>query len=263
MQTVAPRQYTFLRAIVAAWYSKDVYRDVAQHWRGVATAYLLILLTLVWLPALVGLTVVGLYFKHTDNYPQLLKQIPHIVINAGELKINKAPPHRIADDKGHAFVVFDTGAVANDIVRYGALLMFTKHDLVVLTTSGIKVIDLKNLGDWDVTAEKFDAWVTTALYWLVAFGFPSLVIMSLLYRLGEAFLLGIAAWLLARVLRCRLDFIVCVRLAAVALTPAIFLSLLDYFNPALMYHYLWIPLLLSLSYVTFAVLALRTEPRPR
>ena len=42
-----------LQALYASLYSRDLYRDVADNWKGIGRLYLLLLLSLTWMPSAV------------------------------------------------------------------------------------------------------------------------------------------------------------------------------------------------------------------
>lgn len=247
------RHYTFLNTIYYAWFDKGVYRDVAKNWRGMASGYLLIILTISWLPVLMGLIIFAVYFKHSENYPKLVAQIPHMVIKDGSMKINKASPHFIQDDEQHKFVVFDTNGVPDDILKHRCLLLLTKTKVVVILPQGPKIIEMSSIGDWDVDHKTFDTWINRSLYWVVNLAFPLIVLGSLLYRIAQAIALGIFTWIVNLILRTKLGFMTCIRLSSVAMTPVICFSMIEYYDPALTYRNGLVLMLINMGFAIFAV----------
>lgn len=256
---MSPRKYTYIRTIFYAWFDKGLYREVANKWEGIASPYLLILLTFTWIPIFFGSVIISIYIKHSENYPKFIEQIPHVIIKDGKMKLNKASPHHIKDDKGNKFLTFDINAKPKDIITMGTPVLFTKEQLVLILQNGPKVISLSKVGDWNFDGKSVDRFVTRVLYWLTMALTPILIVGSLMFRLAEALILAVFTWLFNLVMRTKLGFMACWRLSAVALTPAICLSCFEYLNFQFTLTYGWFVLLITLFYAGFAVYSNRKQ----
>ncbi|MCI0404254.1 MAG: hypothetical protein L0212_12175, partial [Acidobacteria bacterium] len=69
------RKYSILQPLLLSFYSKDLYQDVGQHWRGTGFLYLFLLLALAWIP--IALKVhTGFVQWLNENAPAFLLQVP-------------------------------------------------------------------------------------------------------------------------------------------------------------------------------------------
>jgi hypothetical protein len=107
------RQYGPLRALVMAFFSADLYRDVGRNWSGIGLLYLTVLLAICWVPTAVRMHV-GLHGFAVDRVPQLTADLPEITIRDGVMQANPPGRHLWRDDnprpgrEAGAFIIDDS-----------------------------------------------------------------------------------------------------------------------------------------------------------
>jgi len=84
------KRYGRLKALVLSFYCRDLYLDVARHWRGIGLLYLWNLLALSWMAVM--------FAQHgqTGGINQVIDQVPRISITGGVASIADSP-HVIRD----------------------------------------------------------------------------------------------------------------------------------------------------------------------
>ena len=106
------REYSLLQAPGLAFFSKDLYRDVAKNWTGLGFGYLLMVLSVSWLFSMgpISSELGGFFNKEA---PELIAQVPELVIKGGELSINEPQPYYIVDPASgeNAAIIDTTGPV--------------------------------------------------------------------------------------------------------------------------------------------------------
>lgn len=250
------RQYSSFQALYQAFFSKSLYKDVGQNWQGVAAGYLLLLLIVVWIPAL-------FFFKfHFDSQTahssrDFLKQIPSIRILDGVVSVDKPMPYRITHPKsGKAIAVIDTTGQITSLEQAAAPILVTKDKLMVQKSGQeTQIFNLSNVKDVKIDALKVKQFMARMTQWIIYIFFPVLVIITFIYRILQALLFGAVGMLIAKILQVNIFFQQSMRLAVVAMTPAIMLStLLFIFGISFAYEY-FIYFVISLSYLIFGISA--------
>ena len=90
------RQYGMFHAPFMSFFSQSFYRDVDMHWKGTGFAYLLLMLTICWIPTIIQFHhSVGDYVE--NDAPALIEQLPTITIVKGEASVDVAQPYEITD----------------------------------------------------------------------------------------------------------------------------------------------------------------------
>lgn len=99
------KKYGFFQAPLLAFFSKDLYADVAANWKGVGLVYVLFLVAISW-----GVTC--LIFGNTINQmasnqemKEFLTQIPAMTVVNGKMSIDKPLPYEIKDKSGNVVLI--------------------------------------------------------------------------------------------------------------------------------------------------------------
>src|SRR5436309_1693459 len=102
------RQFSIVHALWLSLYSQPFLRDVAENWRSGAPVFLLIILSLSWVPSMFGVYGNWSRFMKTEA-PSLLEQMPAISISEGVVTADPAGPTYMTDrSNGKAFAIVDT-----------------------------------------------------------------------------------------------------------------------------------------------------------
>jgi hypothetical protein len=255
-QELSMKRYRYFQPLLLAFYSKSLYRDVGQNWRGVGFSYL-------WLLAILCFLAFTFRFVHFVNHglnelQPIVAQLPAITIKQGEVTIDKAGPYLIKNTAGDQVIAIidTTGQYTSLDNNTSAIALLTKNKLFMRRGTHIKEYDLSTVhGTYDADNVKH----------LLNFAYVVAVIISAII-LPLYFFAGVLQTLFYAVLvKLCIDtgftYKTLCRLAAIALTPtfilAIVISLFTIHVP-----YIWvIYIVLAIGYLLFGVNAnWETEP---
>ncbi len=110
------RRYSIFHPWVMSFYSKSLYRDVGQRWRGCGFFYVFLLLLVCWLPLTYQFSQT-MYDLEEKLVPVIANEVPqNITFKDGELSINEKMPYVIKDpDSGDPIIVVDTSGQINNL----------------------------------------------------------------------------------------------------------------------------------------------------
>ena len=240
-----------LIGIPKSFFSKDFYREVGQVWKGTGMSYLLLVTLIFSLPLIHASYSMAL--KLTNNLKNIAVQFPVITIHDGQASIDHSSPFSIIDPVTQKQVaIFDTHTT-EDLNDTKDILFFINKEKVVINLPNMttpKIYDLSKVKNfvYDQTAitlivNKIKGLLIT-LFCLIAF---------LFYFIPGTFITFFYAALMKIIARTHLPYTVLCRLAAVALTPTLFLAaVLRLLNQSLPYQSI-VYVFLSLGYLFFAI----------
>lgn len=241
-----------LRAYGESFYSKPLYRKVARRWKGAALGYLLLLLAICLLPEALKMQVEISRFARQEG-AALARQIPDITIRQGEVSTDVATPYFIKDRDGAPLAIIDLTGRYTSLDHTPARFLLTRNRLIYRRRGRIKANDLSNVQNFHLNRARAERWLGVARKWLVPTLFPLGLAFVFLYRIIQALVYALIGVLLARPLKVSLDYLTLLRLAIVAVTPAI---IVDTLHSALnLRTALWGPIcfLIAMGYLLFAL----------
>jgi hypothetical protein len=256
------RQFSAFHALYMSFFSKALYRDVGRQWNGIGFLYLLFLLAVAWLPTLIQLHV-GLTRFAAEVAPNLLRDVPHITITNGVVETEPPGPHTFKDpETGKPFLIIDTSVDMPDLDELeGDTVYLTRSKLVMSRTrrAETRIHDLSGVKEFSLTREDVEGWVRLATSWGAIVSYPILLAFSWVYRIVQALLYGAIGLAFARGASPPLDYGTVLRLAAVAVTPAVLVDTVkDLAAVAIPYWWL-ICFLIAMVYLHFAVSAVKEQ----
>jgi hypothetical protein len=219
------KQFRIWQAFALAFYSQALYRDVAQRWRGGTFVYLLLLVVAWWIPIAALLQIEGAALATTYG-PKVIDQWPTITITNGQVAADVAMPYVVNDpETGTRLVVIDTTGTTPTLEAAQAPALLTRTELMLREGErGSRAYSLKDVQQLVVDRARLYDWLDIFRVWFVPAASVFVVLFVYIYRIAQALLYALAGMLFARVLRVRLDFAALLRLAVVALTPAMLLD---------------------------------------
>jgi hypothetical protein len=246
-----------------AFYSIALYRDVGRSWTGLGVPYLLLLLCVTWLPSTLKMHAgFGEWLRAAGR--EATRNLPTIHIEDGEVRTE--PPGRrvlVDPDSGKPFVLVELDASLDEIQSYEEdLVVLTRHGLVVRRPSRgqTRTFDLSGVTRFSMTPQDAERWLGLAARVVGFVLFVPLVLASLVYRLGQAFFYGGIGTLLARMAGAKLGYETLVRLAAVAITPAVWLDTAHDLADAKLPLWWLVCFGVAMGYLYFAIRANGPEP---
>jgi hypothetical protein len=257
------RRFSFFHAPVLSFFSKSLYQDVAEHWRGTGLLYLLIIAALVWIPTTIKMHREFGRFA-TNEAPRITQQIPRITITDGKVSTDVATPYFIKDPAdGTPLMIIDTTGEYQNLDETPARILLTKTKLIARSESDVRTYDLSGIKSFEVDRARVEGWLATGKTWLSLVLYPILVIGTFALRAIQILVYALIGSLFARMMNANLSYKTLMRLAAVAITPVIVLNLIFEFLPVRIPMWWLIGTVLGLGYLFFAVKSnSETPPSP-
>lgn len=247
------RRYSFFHAFLLSFFSKSLYQDVAQWWRGTGLLYLLIVLALVWIPTSIKMHV-GINRFANNEAPRFTQQIPRITITGGKVSTDVPTPYFIKDpDDGTPLMIIDTTGEYRDLDNTPARILLTSSKVIVRSDRDVRTYDLSGVQSFYIDRETVEGWLGTSKNWFALVAFPILLICSFALRAIQVLIYALIGRLFARMVNANLNYKTLMRLAAVSLTPVLVLNLLFEFVPLHIPVWWLFATCVGLGYLFFAV----------
>lgn len=246
------KRYSYFHAFIFSFFSKSFYQDVARYWRGTGYLYIFIALLLLWIPSVIKMQR-GFSRFADQEAPRFTQQIPRITIRKGEVSTDVTNPYFIKADDGKPLVIIDTTGQYQSLDDTEAFVLLTKNKVIARDERQTRIYDLSSVDSFDFDRTRAESWLQTARTCLVPVVFPLAVLFSFIFRAIQILIYAAIGLLFARMLNANLSYLTLMRLAAVALTPVLLLSLLLEFLPFAVPGRWLIGILIGLGYLFFAV----------
>jgi hypothetical protein len=255
------RRYSIFHALPLSFFSGGLYQDVARSWRGIGLVYLMLLVALATLVVVIR-TQIGLDHWVHGEARGLTDQIPRMVIRQRVVEVDAAMPYTIHDTgKGLPIAIIDTTGQITSLDGQVATVLVTADQVMYRKSAAeTRVFQLATVKDFTIDSARAGRWLGLLATWaapvVTVFAFAGLFC----FRLVQQLLLAVIGLLAARAMRAPLDFSALMRLAAVALTPALLVEpLLDILGVKPRgFGLIWN--VLVVAYIMWAVRANRPEP---
>jgi hypothetical protein len=254
-------RYGYLQAIPMSFYSSALYREVGESWNSDVILYLMLLLIVCWLPAQV------LIQMHLSEYvPPVAtfyaQQIPVITIKNGIVSTPEDRPYLITNKKEQIVTaIIDTSGkhLTIDKEPDSVTLLLTKTEMITRNNDNIKIHKLSSTLNQIIDPQKIKIKIIAWVNWLWVIIFPVVFMASLAYRLLQALFYAAIGKIYSLMIDIELSYTIILRLAIVAVTPAIILktvlTILNYQAPALTFLYFAV----AIGYLIFAIHANENE----
>lgn len=257
------KKYSLFEIPILSFFSKDLYKDVGQNWKGIAVFYLLLLLAFCWIfeTWAVHIKVSQFIAKET---PPFIEQIPEITIRDGKVSINEPEPYFIYDPGTKEIIaIIDTTGQYDSLDNAEAYLLLTKNKLIGRKSeTETRVYDLSGIDNFFLDQAKVNTYVSIFESYFPFVFYVFAVIFSFIFRLVLVLMYGGIGFLFCRVANVRLDYQTLVRLAVIASTPVIILdTVLEVSNVNIPLFWL-ISLALAMFYLYFGVRANEVQSVP-
>jgi len=243
-----------------SFYSKKLYRDVGQNWRGVGFTYLLFLLALVWIPVIYLWGVMFSEFK-TVVYPKIIEKVPEVQIKDGEVVLNKPMPYVISDeDTKKPFVVVDTTGKTTTLKEAGSKILITKNQVIMQKDQNqVETYTIPSNLNFAINQTILSKLLDDVAFWLLVLAYPVLVLLSFIYRIVQTLIYGaIGTLIFNKMIKAPLDYQAIVRLSVIAITPAVIISTISCLL-FISFPFQWtLYFLLSILYLIYGIRANKT-----
>ena len=243
-------------AIFQSFYNPQLYAEVISVWKGIAAKYAILLSVLLSFLVTANV-VVSLKQFHDNDLPNILKQLPDMVITEGSLLVRGPQPVIINDRYNKPLVYIDINLSESQMreKRGQAKLLVGETFMFMETKNGLDRRSFEGIRRMTLTPEKIrNIWPSTKT--IILFLFPLLIIGQFFSVLLMAFFVALCSFIVTAFTKEEYIFETRMRMATVALTPPTILSKLLLL---LMSHQtqIWFDILLSLFYFYVMIIVSR------
>lgn len=249
-------------AIPRAFYSPNLYREVAQSWHGRSFLYLLILVLICWIVTATALTIrtnKGIY-----NISQEISQIKIPVIHFKHgiaSTTGKKAFHIVAPNSKKSIIIIDTKNTIHNFHKIPGYILIQKHAFFIKDPNQHKITQYyypKQLTG-TIGPTQIQNFITKSKKWIIPILFIAILLIgfciSYTYRVIQILIYALIGMLFSWVLRRKLYYEALMNLAIICITPAmIFGTIFTVFNIYIPYLYLAY-FLISMVYLVFAIKA--------
>jgi Protein of unknown function (DUF1189) len=260
-------KYPFFKKIIQSFYSTELYVFVGKsEINKSGFKYLFILLSIFWIPEIIKMQIQFSDFINTE-LPVFIERLPNIEIKDGVASFDKPSPYVISDDEtGKEIMIFDTTGKFTSLDGLEAQILLTQTKLIYRENSmETREYDLSSISEFQLTHEKILSWAQWGKY-LSYLLYLVIIPFAFLYRAFQVLIYSLIGLIFQAILQTHLSFQTIYRLCIIAITPAFIADkLLGYFDLDFS-GWSFICLLISLSFLYFAMLANKndanSEPLP-
>lgn len=251
------KQYRFFEAFYMAFYSKNLYRDVAKNWHGYTILYLLLMVTLSWL-----------VFAHRyhlvtnvmlDNLTQkiMTQMPPTITIKNGMVETPAKKPYVVKDEKPNdAIIVIDTTETHKTLPEAkNATILITRDTVILRDTQEERIYTIPKSFNRTYDLVKVNEFLKSMTPYLLIPFFIFLIIFSFVYRLLQAVIYAILGKLVAIFAGIKLSYGAIYQIMIVAFTPVITISAIIEFLYINVAHPYVLYFVIAMFYMIFGIYA--------
>jgi hypothetical protein len=249
------KKYSIFHIPALSFFSKELYREVGLHWKGVNFLYLFLILAICLMPATIKMYMVFTNFVDNEA-PAFIEQVPKITINDGKVSINEPQPYYIKDpEKGDILAIIDTTGQITSLEGTDALCLLTSDKLITKKSKfENRTYDLSKVKKFVVNSERITGWLHILKKFLVIVVYPLALFGSYVFRIVQALIYAAIGLLFASWCKVTLSYPSLLRLAVVAITPSLLVkTIFSIAGIHLPCYTSLIFLIITLAYLYFAV----------
>lgn len=250
------KKFSIIHIPFLSFFSKELYIDVGQNWKGVNFLYLLLLLAVCLIPTMINLHR-GISNFVNNEAPAIVNQVPEITITDGQVSIKETQPYYIKDpDSDEPLAIIDTTGQIESLEDTDAFFLLTGNKVIIKESKfENRTYDLSNVKAFAVDSERITGWLHIGRKFLAVVIYPFALLGSYLFRIVQALIYAAVGLLFALWCKVTLSYATLLRLAVVAMTPCLLAkTIFGLTNIHLPYATL-IFLVITLAYLFFAVKA--------
>jgi hypothetical protein len=258
------RQFGFFHPLWMSFYSKELYADVAWKWQGTGFLYLLFLLTVCWILVTVQIHR-GLSSFIDVEGPAFVDKVPDIEIANGRATVDAPQPLIVKDpNTGSPLLIVDTTGKYNSLKDTPGKILLTATTFETRDDFGkIQSIPLSQMPPMKINKGMVVEWMETLRAWGAIVILLVCLPCSFVYRIVQTLLYAAIGTIFCQSFRRNLEYGRLLRLAVVAVTPAILLGTLLslVYTNSCGFWLIWLGM--SLGYLYFGVKsAIQAAPPP-
>ncbi len=248
-------RYTYGHSLFLSFFSRSLYREVCREWKGTAFLYLFLLTALCLVPFTVRMHRWMLEFFGGKNTKAIVAQVPEVRIVKGEVSLSEAQPYYLrSPEGGKPFGIIDTTGSITSLEGTGANFLLTRNSLLLKESEIVtKTYSLSDIDGVTVNQGMINNFLAGLKTWFVPLAYVFLVFFFCCWRMLLVFIYGGLGMIFCAFWKIRLEYPALVRLAVIALTPALVTgAVLDALNVSLPSWPL-VSFVIAMGYLAFGI----------
>lgn len=216
------KKYSIFHIPVFSFFSTALYRDVCHNWKGTCLFYLLLLLTLCWIPFTVKLHLSLSNFV-LNEAPKVVSKLPKMTITKGELSVDAPQPYKITDPSTEKVIaIIDTTGKTVGLDDDDVIFLVKKNEVIVRKSKFEKrTFDLKPIDHFYLDSNRVTGWLEMFHRFFAVCLFPLALATSFIFRIFQMLLYACFGLIFAAVCNTRIPYLSLLRLSVIAVTPCI------------------------------------------
>jgi hypothetical protein len=148
MEKLDNKKFTFVQAPFMAFFNGGLYQDVSENWKGSGALYIFLLSSAAWVISCVATFALPMMeVMNNKDFAGFIQQIPKMVIADGKLSIDRPSPYEMKDPKtGSAIIRFALDRKTDELVQGDPPIVITA-DQVLMRTDAAKYQTASNSDD--------------------------------------------------------------------------------------------------------------------
>jgi Protein of unknown function (DUF1189) len=214
------RQYGVFQALYMSFYSKELYQDVIENWKGIGFFYLCLVVILIGIPQALQFQSKTNSFVQVLDKPEVLAKIPSFQITNGAVSVTGDNPYYFPDPK-FAMAIVDTTGQTTSLDGTTATVLMTKDTLFYRDqkTKTVKSYPLKSIDFFELNQDVARAWMDIFRTYTGLVAYPFITAWTFLGRLLAILCYGVLVLIYASREKFPMGYGTALRVAAVAQTP--------------------------------------------
>lgn len=225
------KRFSILHPLYMSFYSSELYQDVGRNWKGAGLGYLFLAMAILQLPMAAKIHV-GFSKWVATGASQVVDRIPQITIRNGEVSTNVETPYYIPQPPEEAsrvsaaqyLAVIDLTGKYKTLEDVSTDVLLTRHSVTMRNQREVRTYDLSQVESFSMDSARVRGWLDSARFVVAPLFYGFVLLFSFLYRVVQVALYAAVGIAFARSLNAALEYPALMRLAAVAVTPAMILN---------------------------------------
>lgn len=253
------KKYSIFHPYWMAFFSKNLYKDVAANWRGYGFLYLFLFTILFSIP----LTFATYRSIQNDALPAVnafIDQVPSFSIKNGVLTTEEDKTYTILEPGTNSILAVINPAPGQDLSSVPVIVEKTQ---LIAKKSKVetRTIQFDQIDEFEYTQGSLSPYIDGVGGALALVLMPFIALAFFIWHIFKSFIFSIVGLLLSAILRAKLAYGTILRLTSIALTPSLILQAI---GAGTGNSFLWGSVLLSftlvLIYQIFAILSAKSIP---
>lgn len=254
-------RYNILQAIPMSFFSRDLYRDVANRWNGKTFLYLLVIVALSWIAFTIQ-TQIAINAGYRDLSAKIVPQFPVITVKDGKMSTPENRPYEIKGPKNEVIGIIDTSGQYTTLDK-SQIFLITSSEFI--THSGgansdqTKITRLPSNVNMVVDPVVVNHYIEKYLDYLWIIIFLVSIVFAYMLRLLQVVIYALIGKVFTAIHAVPLKYYQLLCISMVAITPALVLAtVLDAFSVVFHFQY-FLYFVITMLYLWFGIISNKTQ----